>query len=63
MATKEKTLEDAFYETLKDVYFAEKKSVQACKKSAKAAQAPELAWLVAETPLPPSISGQTSRPP
>ena len=42
MATKEKTLEDAFYETLKDVYFAEKKSVQACKKSAKAAQAPEL---------------------
>ena len=28
-----------------------------------AAQAPELAWLVALTPLPPSISGQTSRPP
>jgi hypothetical protein len=28
-----------------------------------AAQAPELAWLVAETPLPPSTSGQTSRPP
>ena len=26
MATKEKTLDDAFYETLKDVYFAEKKS-------------------------------------
>src|SRR6185503_5194623 len=28
-----------------------------------AAQAPELAWLVALTPFPPSISGQTSRPP
>src|SRR3569623_1500990 len=27
-----------------------------------AAHAPELAWLVAETPLPPSISGQTSLP-
>ncbi len=41
MAT-EKTLADAFHETLKDVYFAEKKSVQALKKSAKAAQADEL---------------------
>lgn len=39
---KEKTLEDAFYETLKDVYFAEKASVKALKKSAKAAQAPAL---------------------
>jgi ferritin-like metal-binding protein YciE len=41
MAT-EKTLADAFYETLKDVYFAEKHSVKACKKSAKAAELPEL---------------------
>ena len=41
MAT-EKTLADAFYETLKDVYFAEKQAVKACKKSAKAARAPEL---------------------
>ena len=39
---KEKTLEDAFYETLKDVYYAEKASVKALKKSAKAAKAPEL---------------------
>ena len=39
---KEKTLEDAFYETLKDVYYAEKASVKALKKSAKAAQSPEL---------------------
>ncbi|WP_158808822.1 ferritin-like domain-containing protein [Beijerinckia sp. L45] len=42
MATKEKTLHDAFYETLKDVYYAEKQSVKALKKSAKAAKAPEL---------------------
>jgi ferritin-like metal-binding protein YciE len=38
----EKNLADAFYETLKDVYFAEKQSVKACKKSAKASTAPEL---------------------
>ena len=42
MATREKTLEDAFYETLKDVYYAEKQSVKASKKSAKAAKSPEL---------------------
>jgi ferritin-like metal-binding protein YciE len=39
---KEKDLHDAFYETLKDVYFAEKQSVKACKKSAKHAKASEL---------------------
>jgi ferritin-like metal-binding protein YciE len=38
----EKTLSDAFYETLKDVYWAEKQAVKACKKSAKAAKSPEL---------------------
>ena len=42
MATKPKTLNDAFYETLKDVYYAEKQSVKALKKSAKAAEAQEL---------------------
>ncbi|WP_159014056.1 ferritin-like domain-containing protein [Acidisoma sp. S159] len=42
MATKEKTLSDAFYETLKDVFYAEKQSVRALKKSAKAAKASEL---------------------
>jgi len=42
MATKEKTLDDAFYETLKDVYYAEKQSVKALKKSAKAAEHDEL---------------------
>lgn len=38
----EKTLTDAFYETLKDVHYAEKQALKACKKSAKAATAPEL---------------------
>lgn len=42
MAAKEKTLNDAFYETLKDVYYAEKQSVKALKKSAKAAEHDEL---------------------
>jgi ferritin-like metal-binding protein YciE len=42
MATKQKTLQDAFYETLKDVYYAEKQSVRALKKAAKAAQHDEL---------------------
>jgi len=42
MATKQKTLSDAFYETLKDVFYAEKQSVRALKKSAKAAQGEEL---------------------
>ena len=39
---KEMTLEDAFYETLKDVFYAEKASVRALKKNAKAARSPEL---------------------
>jgi len=42
MAAKEKTLHDAFYETLKDIYYAEKQSVKALKKSAKAAEHHEL---------------------
>ncbi|RVU12608.1 ferritin-like domain-containing protein [Methylobacterium oryzihabitans] len=42
MATKQKTLQDAFYETLKDVYYAEKQSVRALRKSAKAAGHDEL---------------------
>ena len=42
MATKEKTLADAFYETLKDVLYAEKQSVRALKKSVKLADHSEL---------------------
>lgn len=42
MATKQKTLQDAFYETLKDVYYAEKQSVRALKRSAKAAEHEDL---------------------
>ena len=41
-STKEKTLDDAFHETLKDVFYAEKQSVRALGKSAKAAKLPEL---------------------
>ena len=39
---KEKTLSDAFYETLKDVYYAEKQGLRALKRSVKAAKSPEL---------------------
>lgn len=41
MAT-EKTLDDLFLDTLKDIYFAEKQIVKALPKMAKAAQTPEL---------------------
>ena len=37
----EKTLEDLFEDGLKDVYFAEKKILQALKKMAKAAESEE----------------------
>lgn len=37
-----KNLEDLFHETLKDIYFAEKKLVKTLPKMAKAASSPEL---------------------
>lgn len=39
---KSKTLEDLFHDTLKDIYFAEKKIYASLPKMAKAANAPEL---------------------
>jgi ferritin-like metal-binding protein YciE len=39
---KEKTLQDLFHDTLKDIYFAEKKILTALPKMAKAANADEL---------------------
>lgn len=39
---KEKTLEDLFYDTLKDIYFAERQIVRALPKMARAAQSQEL---------------------
>ena len=42
MAKKEKTLDDLFHDTLKDVYFAEKKIVATLPKMAKAATSPDL---------------------
>jgi ferritin-like metal-binding protein YciE len=38
----EKILKDAFYETLKDVYYAEKAGLRSLKKATKATQHPEL---------------------
>jgi len=42
MATKAKTLEDLFHETLKDIFFAEKQILKALPKLAKAANLGEL---------------------
>jgi ferritin-like metal-binding protein YciE len=42
MAAKEKTLEDLFLHTLKDVYYAEKQILKALPRMAKAAESEEL---------------------
>lgn len=42
MATQEKTLDDLFLDTLKDIYYAEKQIVKALPRMAKAAQSQEL---------------------
>jgi ferritin-like metal-binding protein YciE len=42
MAKRPKTLEELFHDTLKDIYYAEKKIITALPKLAKAAQTPEL---------------------
>lgn len=42
MAKKQKTLDELFHETLKDLYYAEKKILTALPKMAKAAQSEEL---------------------
>ena len=42
MAKKQKTLDDLFHETLKDIYYAEKKILTTLPKMAKAAQSEEL---------------------
>jgi ferritin-like metal-binding protein YciE len=42
MAATEKTLDDLFLDTLKDIYYAEKQIVKALPKMAKAAQSQEL---------------------
>ena len=48
MAKKEKTLNDLFHDTLKDVYFAEKKLLSALPKMAKAARSVELRTAIEE---------------
>jgi ferritin-like metal-binding protein YciE len=42
MPAKQKTLDDLFQDTLKDIYYAENKILKTLPKMAKAAQAPEL---------------------
>ena len=42
MAAKQKTLDDLFEDTLKDIYYAENKILKALPKMAKAAQSEEL---------------------
>ena len=42
MAKEPKKLEDLFHDTLKDIYFAEKKILTALPKMAKAAQSQDL---------------------
>ena len=42
MAKKQKTLDDLFHETLKDIYYAEKKILKALPKMSKGANAQEL---------------------
>ncbi|MGI4940769.1 MAG: ferritin-like domain-containing protein, partial [Janthinobacterium lividum] len=44
----EKTLKDAFYEMLKDVYYAEKAALKSLKKAAKSAQSDELKTALTE---------------
>ena len=39
---KQKTIEDLFHDTLKDIYYAERKILKALPKMARAAQSPEL---------------------
>ncbi|MEP9354659.1 ferritin-like domain-containing protein [Xanthobacter sp. KR7-65] len=40
--TKDKTLEDLFHDTLKDIYYAERKILKALPKMARAASSPDL---------------------
>ena len=42
MAKNNKTLDELFHDTLKDIYYAEKKILSSLPKMAKAAQSPEL---------------------
>ena len=42
MAKERKQLDELFHDTLKDIYFAEKKILATLPKMAKAAQSPEL---------------------
>ena len=49
MTAKEKTLDDLFEDTLKDIYYAENKILKALPKMAKAAQSDDLKALSKST--------------
>ena len=65
MPKKTKMLQDLFHDTLKDVYFAEKKILTTLPKMKKAAQSEELAALSKSTTVRPramsSVSNKSSR--
>ena len=64
MAKKEfKTLDELFHDTLKDIYFAEKKILSALPKMAKAAQSEELkaAFEKHETETEEHVRGRNGR--
>ncbi len=50
MAKEPKKLDDLFHDTLKDIYYAEKKILSALPKMAKAAQNPDLKAAFREAP-------------
>ena len=52
MAKQPKKLDELFHDTLRDIYFAEKKILSALPKMAKAAQSDDLRRGVRETPWP-----------
>ena len=59
MAKEPKKLDDLFHDTLKDIYFAEKKILATLPKMAKAAQSPELEGGLREAPA--ETEGHVSR--
>jgi Domain of unknown function (DUF892) len=61
MAKKEKMLKDLFPETLKDIYYAEKKILTALPKIAKAVQSEDLQACLRETRGRDQGSGRAAR--
>ena len=58
---KEKELKDLFLDTLKDIYFAEKKILSALPKMAKAAQSPKFKAAFEKHMAETDVPGGTAR--